>query len=799
MIINKKIRKLLHLNIAGFSLFAVYIAFLPVNASATMLMEDYPLNEAVSSASQEVDSGLSEWLTMHADKNFLLDEPSQEVEKVLSKEDATTRAYVKLLLARKSGENEKAKTILDSLIKKIKLSLNNPTRVEHPLTPYIIEEYLKDHADVQSGELDMLNIFSGTRQNSCPHKSYVESKLGDSKTLTNAKNINILLSQVQKFRSRQFREKILREFLPDVPVNLRKKVVEEVWPIAKDTPYLLKRFPWIATLSANDLGIEGKFSKVSYASRRGHCETARNNLISIFRNEKNLDINEAHDAALQVGNCAKRKGAQKRIEYWISMIPYFEDIFGTSGWAVANMEIARFQWTLDKFELAKKILKDVIARTEKEKDDEFLAKATLILAQVYEDKNEEDLAIELYESYRNRFPKSEMINKALSTLLLAYVGRGDWEKALVPARQIIKSQDDLPIDQREVSILGFALFWQGRSYLELKNNEFAQASFKRLVKEFYSTYYGAIGQYLLEQMGGSEWALKSGPSIGFAKDEWYRKFSKTDQLRSKRIELLLRLGMKEKAICEISELDIKEVAETSLVKSLFLHAAGNWLGAIKEYSNLPRSFRHSLPYGMERVLFPKKFESDIKEYAGRLGLDANFIFALIRQESVFNPLARSPAGARGLMQLMPQTASLEAKKIKSPYVSSKVRRNILARTRKSNSLFDANTNLLLGTHHLHRLLENYDSPVFTLSAYNAGPAVAAKWKGEFDTTDLLYVIERIPYKETRGYVKLILRNYFYYSRWYGGGKDKPLPHLRKVMESLLAGGDAPAKQASTLQ
>ena len=77
---------------------------------------------------------------------------------------------------------------------------------------------------------------------------------------------------------------------------------------------------------------------------------------------------------------------------------------------------------------------------------------------------------------------------------------------------------------------------------------------------------------------------------------------------------------------------------------------------------------------MERLLFPRAYASTVKRYAKKLDVDPAYVFAIIRQESVFNPKARSPVGATGLMQLMPATARLEARSLRRDYVASSKRK-----------------------------------------------------------------------------------------------------------------------------
>ena len=168
---------------------------------------------------------------------------------------------------------------------------------------------------------------------------------------------------------------------------------------------------------------------------------------------------------------------------------------------------------------------------------------------------------------------------------------------------------------------------------------------------------------------------------------------------------------------------------------------------------------------MERLLFPRAFEPKINSYAKRLDVDPDYIFAIIRQESVFNPIARSPVGAAGLMQLMPATARLEAKSLRRGYVGGKKKKSLIRKARRKR-IYEAETNLALGIHHVYRLFKKYKSPIHVLTSYNANPRATEKWMENIDSSHALAYVERIPYRETRAYVKLVMRNYFYYKRWY---------------------------------
>jgi soluble lytic murein transglycosylase len=147
------------------------------------------------------------------------------------------------------------------------------------------------------------------------------------------------------------------------------------------------------------------------------------------------------------------------------------------------------------------------------------------------------------------------------------------------------------------------------------------------------------------------------------------------------------------------------------------------------------------------ILYPKPYLEVLTKALKGEGLDPIVVLALIRQESVFNPLARSPVGARGLMQLMPKTAK-------------RFRRNV-----GDKQLVNPQINIELGTKYFKNLIKRYDGNlVYVLAAYNAGESRVERWKLNYFDTDetILKNIESIPFLETRNYVKLIFRNVFFY-------------------------------------
>jgi len=134
-------------------------------------------------------------------------------------------------------------------------------------------------------------------------------------------------------------------------------------------------------------------------------------------------------------------------------------------------------------------------------------------------------------------------------------------------------------------------------------------------------------------------------------------------------------------------------------------------------------------------------------------IDRELILALIRQESAFNPKAKSRAGARGLMQIMPRTASFVAKDRR-------------LRGAQRNQLFDPELNLKLGQKYIDILLADarIKGDLFRLlTAWNAGPGNLNKWSRKVQhNNDPLLFIESIPSRETRIFIERVLTNYWIY-------------------------------------
>ncbi|MGR1182914.1 transglycosylase SLT domain-containing protein [Aeromonas veronii] len=142
--------------------------------------------------------------------------------------------------------------------------------------------------------------------------------------------------------------------------------------------------------------------------------------------------------------------------------------------------------------------------------------------------------------------------------------------------------------------------------------------------------------------------------------------------------------------------------------------------------------------------FPLPLKRTFSQMAQERTMNTSLLYAISRQESALYPLAQSPVGARGLMQLMPATAKETAGKLGVPY-------------RNEQQLFDPAMNIRLGSAYLKRLLDVYDgNRILAAAAYNAGPGRVKRWREQSDNKPMDVWVESIPYKETRNYVQNVL-------------------------------------------
>ena len=425
--------------------------------------------------------------------------------------------------------------------------------------------------------------------------------------------------------------------------------------------------------------------------------------------------------------------------------------------------------------------------------------ALYLTGNVYRDADDMKKALKYYRRLAEEYPESSFADSAIWWQGWSYYSAGDYPKA-------VKALQDLVSRYPQSFLVNQALYWQGRAVERMGGREKALRYYRRIVGRGPYTYYGYRAA---ERLGSAELAAATtadaqlvseavpedsdllpeevpdlsdleGPPVWT--DEAIAALSNYPAYR-KTLELMY-LGMKKDAAAELWSLqDLmpkRHGAVLGLSKAFF--ELGDF------YSSLVivlRSFDRQLerpsprlPGDLWLLAYPQGYWQSIVSAARRHGLDPYFVAAIIREESQFRPEALSPAGARGVMQVMPATGEWIAR-------MSGIRDFDRAR------LFEADMNITIGAWYLNHLMKRFRNDLVLVSAaYNAGPEVVAGWSGRKGAaSDPDAFVETIPFMETRGYVKKVLRNYAEYKRIYGR-TDLTSPLLPQATASKAAAAQA---------
>ncbi len=400
--------------------------------------------------------------------------------------------------------------------------------------------------------------------------------------------------------------------------------------------------------------------------------------------------------------------------------------------AAAQYQVARAQIALGNTEEGRATLRRI---TTAYPADTSSASALLLLADLATDDNRDQDARQALLTLLKRFPSGRHATSArFRAGLISYI-QGDRKAA---AAQL----DSLVARDANSSEALAAGYWAGRSYAALGDKTKSKARWRSVIKQDPLSYYAVMSAKRLD-------------TTLVAKDVSTSSYAHVPVIDSVtgRVTALKDVGMDVEAGFENDKLFRDALADPARLVATANALAGSdqasrsiALGkrAIDDIGGTPANYRLYFPVLERETLISSSREN---------GLDPVLVAALIRQESNFNPLATSPVGARGLMQLMPDVGkTLAAAKGIGPW--------------NPDILYEPATNIKLGTAHLSTLMRKYPEVVKSLAAYNAGESRVVKWSTKTGAGDPEVFTERIPFVETRDYVRIILRNRAYYQALY---------------------------------
>jgi len=392
----------------------------------------------------------------------------------------------------------------------------------------------------------------------------------------------------------------------------------------------------------------------------------------------------------------------------------------------------------------------------------FLPQALYLKASLYEDRGEPDKAVSLYLSVADQFPQSPFRFPALWNAGWVQYQKKDWAAALQAWERLKKAEPHFRWMEK-------TLYWSGKALEKIDRKEEAEERYQQLLREYPASYYSQ----LISSRG-----LEPRTSPGAVPILQDRLLSSVEEMKTnspgpqsihlEKGRLLARLSLTPWAIDELEAAegeggspDEKWIEVSRLYRESEEYYRSNLL-VRKKFALKPLSGSSS---EKERTLYllayPLGNPSLVNRFSQACNLDPALLSALILEESRFQVQAVSPAGARGLMQVMPQTGRQIARELK-------------VRPFSEEQLFDPELNIRLGSRYFARMLEEFEGKVhLALAAYNAGPQAVRKWLASSLSSAEDEFVENIPYLETRNYVIRVIGSAQVYRLLYCPQPDSP--------------------------
>jgi len=365
-------------------------------------------------------------------------------------------------------------------------------------------------------------------------------------------------------------------------------------------------------------------------------------------------------------------------------------------------------------------------------------------------------AVAHYENLIHNYPDSGLFESSLWTVGNSYYKSEDYEKAYDYFSRALKLPPERSSDQ--------LIFWAGKCAAKMGNKNKAVAAYKLTISRYDHSYYAYRARQELEKLGIF---IKTGAVPEVAEDiDKINGDTPETVLHEEKYRELLALGLGDEAAEEADFLSQKVPADKKLKADLAKYHAYVMKGkfskpiwyADKKINEAMLSGNLSgLDPRVWRFSYPRGFWRYVEKYAKQYDLDPHLVYAVIREESRFKSRALSRSWAHGLMQVIPSTGRRICQALGIRYSRWK--------------MYDPRVNIWMGTYYLSGLIKRFDGNVpYALAGYNGGPVRVKRWLKEYGPeVDMDEFIEDIPLRETRNYVKKVMKSYFGYKRTYSGG------------------------------
>jgi soluble lytic murein transglycosylase len=385
---------------------------------------------------------------------------------------------------------------------------------------------------------------------------------------------------------------------------------------------------------------------------------------------------------------------------------------------------------------ARDVLRALVARAPA---DTSAGMALYLLADLATDEGRDAAARSAYRDGALRFPALPRTARARFLAALIAFTAGEFGTA---AREWDALADDDPRGPEALA----ARYWSGRAWQRAGNAARARERWLALRQAEPTSYYAFAASRRLGEGSWSPFGANTGP---------------TPPVSAPHPALARALRM------EALDLDFEARLEYAYLERLArqtdslstLDAARQLVEAARAYRAIPLASTAAARADSTtrvhayRALYPAPLLELLVRESSRNGIDPALFAALVRQESWYNPRATSGAGARGFAQVMPNVGRAVARSLGFPHFDAAL-------------LYEPEASMTLGAAHLAASLRRYDDEPRALAAYNAGQSRVQRWVRKAGTDDPEVFIERIPFVETRDYVRIVLRNRELYRALY---------------------------------
>jgi soluble lytic murein transglycosylase len=368
--------------------------------------------------------------------------------------------------------------------------------------------------------------------------------------------------------------------------------------------------------------------------------------------------------------------------------------------------------------------------------------ALSLLGDLYEGAGNTPRAVAIYEELVRDYSGSSAERTARYRLGILAYREGDYADAR-------RHFDRLRRAERSGDLRISATYWAARSRLA-EGDTALVAEAERLLREVHNRApFGYYGFLAADRLGIDPWAtLALGPEPAPIDAETDRKLTV--------INLLSQAGLHEEAKAVLATITDSRPARPEELIGLSVALAEHGLGqqAVLFGWRAHSALRGRWSTSVLRAIYPLAYEEIILAEADLRRLDPHLVAAIARQESAFAPDVTSRAGARGLLQIMPETGRWWASRLG-------------VRDYSDELLYHPETNVHLGAAYFADLQRRYSELQLSLIAYNAGPTRARRWRQrpEYRIDPELFA-ERIPFSETRTYVMNVQAHFRIYSQLY---------------------------------